>query len=73
MSGFDRTSLVRPVPLDRSERGHDANRLSESSVGIRVLEVLPAQCLLGVAAPAMPEIKVEIKATAVQWSPRGRR
>jgi enamine deaminase RidA (YjgF/YER057c/UK114 family) len=29
-------------------------------------DVRPAQCLLGVAALALPELKVEIKATAVQ-------
>jgi enamine deaminase RidA (YjgF/YER057c/UK114 family) len=33
---------------------------------LEAADVRPVQCLLGVAALAMPEIKIEIKATAVQ-------
>lgn len=33
---------------------------------LEAANVRPAQCFLGVAALAMPEIKIEIKATAVQ-------
>ena len=33
---------------------------------LEIADVRPAQCFLGVAALALPELKIEIKATAVQ-------
>ena len=55
----DLTIYTTDVPAAFENFGVLVKRLE--AAGVR-----PVQCLLGVAALAMPEIKVEIKATAIQ-------